>query len=268
MDSPQGRLFAVLHEPLGEIARRGNVLVVPAFNEEMNRCRSMVTLQAQALAALGFGTLTVDLLGTGESAGEHGDARWEIWIDNILQAIAWLDAEQPGGCVALLGIRLGVPLAIAALQKDLRPRGLISWQAVSDGKSYFTQFMRMRLAANMDRTDIPKESTAAMREQLAAGTSIEIAGYEISPELVSSIESIRLADYVPHEGITTAWFEKGGGEELAISPASQKILAEWRQAGRQIDAAAFDGPAFWALHERHTSAELISQTTNWLQSKQ
>lgn len=268
MDSPHGRLFAVLHEPLGEITRRGNVLVVPAFNEEMNRCRSMVTLQAQALAALGFGTLTVDLFGTGESDGGYGDARWEIWIDNICQAMKWLDANQPGGCVALLGIRLGVPLAIAALQKDLRPRRLISWQALSDGKSYFMQFMRMRLAANMDRTDIPKETTAAMREQLAVGTSIEIAGYEIAPELVSSIESIRLSECVPHERIATAWFEKGNGEELVIPSASQKLLADWRQAGRRVDAAAFVGPAFWALHERHTVPELISQTSNWLQSIQ
>lgn len=266
MDSPHGRLFAVHHEPLGGIKRRGNVLVVPAFNEEMNRCRSMLTLQAQALAALGFGTLTVDLFGTGESDGEYGDARWEIWIDNICQAISWLDAEQAGGCVALLGIRLGVPLAIAALLKDLRPRGLVSWQAVSDGKSYFTQFMRMRIASNMDRTDIPKETTAAMREQLAAGNSIEIAGYELAPELVSCIESVRLAECVPHEGIATAWFEKGSGEELAISPSSQKVLADWQQAGRRVDAAAFDGPAFWALHERHTAAGLVSLTSNWVQS--
>lgn len=261
-----GRLFCVYHEPIGETERQGNVLVVPAFNEEMNRCRSMVTIQAQALAKAGIGTLVVDLFGTGESDGEFGEARWDIWIDNIRQCVEWLEATQAGGCSALLGIRLGVPLALEAIRNVPHVQAVVAWQAVADGKHYLTQFMRMRIAANMDRTDIPKETTGGMRAQLAAGQSIEVAGYEISPELAHSIDGLRLIDLMPPESVSVAWFEKGTGEEAAISTISQNLVDEWRQAGRHVDAADFDAPAFWALYDRYISPELVEKTTEWVQS--
>jgi len=261
-----GRLFCVYHEPIGEIEHRGNVLIVPAFNEEMNRCRSMVTIQAQALAKAGVGTLVFDLFGTGESDGEYGEARWDIWIDNIRQCVEWLNASKHGGCSALLGIRLGVPLALEAMRSVPDVRAVVAWQPVADGKHYLTQFMRMRIAANMDRTDIPKETTGGMRAQLATGQSIEVAGYEIAPELAHSIDALKLIDLIPSESVSVAWFEKGTGEEPAISTISQNLVDGWRQAGRHVDSAAFDAPAFWALYDRYISPELVEKTTEWVQS--
>ncbi|MBK7646031.1 MAG: hydrolase 2, exosortase A system-associated [Betaproteobacteria bacterium] len=264
LPSSLGRIFAVYHAPVGATKPWGNVLVVPAFNEEMNRCRSMVTTQAQALAKLGVGTLAIDLFGTGESDGEYGDARWGIWIENVRQGIEWLD-EKPGGGTGLLGIRLGVALALAALQQDHKKRALIAWQPIVDGKSCLTQFMRMRIAANMDRTDIPKDTTAGMRAQLAEGRSIEVAGYEIHPELAMSIESLRLSELIPPESVSIAWLEKGGGEENEISPASKCLLAAWQPAGRTTEVIPFDGPAFWALYERFLAPDLVKKTSDWVQ---
>jgi len=237
--------------------------VVPGFNEEMNRCRSMVTILAQTLARQGIGTLIIDLYGTGESDGEYGDARWETWIDDIHRATEWLDA-QTGGCLALLGIRLGFSLAVSAALAQQKSRALIAWQAVVDGKSYFTQFMRMKIAANMDRTDIPKETSGGMRAQLAAGSSIEIAGYEISPELGSAIDGMKLSELLPPEPSKVIWLEKSPGEEQALSPTSEKLIESWRQAGRVAEVMLYDGPAFWALHERFLAPDLVSKTANWL----
>lgn len=254
-----GRVFAVYHQPVGAVKPWGNLLVVPAFNEEMNRCRSMVTMQAQALARLGVGTMVIDLYGTGESDGEYGDARWDIWIENVRQGIEWLET-YPGGCIGLLGIRLGVPLALAALQGNQKKRALIAWQPVVDCKNYFTQFMRMRIAGNMDRTDIPKETTGDMRAQLAEGKSIEVAGYEIHPDLAMSIENLRLTGLMPPKSVSTAWFEKGGGDENVIPPASEKLLNSWRLAGTDAELTVFDGPAFWALHDRFFAPDLVTKT--------
>lgn len=264
LPSSPGRIFAVYHEPVGDIEIWGNVLVVPAFNEEMNRCRSMVTMQAKALARLGVGTMVIDLYGTGESDGEYGDARWDTWTQNVRQGIEWLES-QPGGCIGLLGIRLGVPLALAALQGTNKNRALIAWQPVVDGKTYFTQFMRMRIAGNMDRTDIPKETTSGMRAQLAEGKSIEVAGYEIHPDLAMAIESLQLSELMPPQSVSTFWFEKGGGEESAISPASEKLLDAWRLAGTAAEPTVFDGPAFWALHDRFFAPDLINKTAACIQ---
>ena len=225
----------------------------------------MVTLQAQALARLGVGTLVIDLYGTGESEGNYGDARWTIWADNVRQGIDWLDS-QPGGCIALLGIRLGVPLALAALTYSSTKRALIAWQPVVDGKTYLTQFMRMRIAANMDRTDLPKETTNAMRAQLAEGKSIEIAGYEIHPELAKDIENLRLTELAPNDSTQVVWCEKSSDSENALPPASEKALASWRQAGCSAETILFEGPAFWALHDRFLALDLVKKTSDRIQS--
>lgn len=262
--SSLGRIFCIYHAPVGDVKPWGNILIVPAFNEEMNRCRSMVTIQAQALAHQGLGTLVIDLYGTGESDGEYGDALWDTWLEDIRSAKAWLDG-QPGGCLALLGIRLGFPLAVCAVRDDFKPRALVAWQAVVDGKNYFTQFMRMKIAANMDRTDIPKETTGGMRAQLAAGSSIEIAGYEISPELGMTLDKLKLAEMLPADTSKVAWFEKAAGAENTLSPASEKIIEGWKESGRAIEAGLFDGPAFWALHDRFLAPDLVTKTSDWLQ---
>lgn len=263
LPSRPGKLFAVHHLPADEHAHWGNLLVVPAFNEEMNRCRSMVTLLGQRLGGLGVGTLVLDLYGTGDSAGEHGDASWELWRDNVHQGIDWLDG-QAGACIGVLGIRLGFALAVDALRDEPHERALIAWQPVVDGKSYFTQFMRAKIAANMDRTDIPRETTADMRARLAAGQGIEVAGYAIRPELAGPIDRLQLGELIPSATAPIVWFEKGAEPTGGISPASQKTLDAWQQAGRTASTATFDGPAFWSLYERAVSPDLIEKTADWV----
>jgi exosortase A-associated hydrolase 2 len=263
IDSPHGRCFAVHHAPNAAVGTWGHVLCVPGFNEEMNRCRSMLTAQAHAFAKQGLGTLVIDLHGTGESDGRYVDGRWDTWVDDVQAGIDWLD-KQPGGCVGLLGIRLGVLLAAAALRREPgKIRSLMAWQPVADGKSYFTQFLRVRMAANMDRTDIPKETTADMRRQLAEGIPVEVAGYEIHPDLAAAIEQQRLADLPPPEGTPVAWFEKVSPGTEDLPPASQGVLKAWEHPARPITATGFDAPAFWALYDRVIAADLVAQTAAW-----
>lgn len=264
LDVSGSRRFAVHHAPDSAVDTWGHILCVPAFNEEMNRCRSMLTLQARALAEQGVGTLLVDLHGTGESDGVHGDARWESWRADIAAGIDWLDGQR-GGCIGLLGVRLGVALAAEALgNTPATGRALIAWQPVIDGKNYLTQFMRMRIAGNMDRTDIPKETTADMRHALAAGRPIEIAGYEIQPALASAIEGCRLSQTVPPPATPIAWFEKKTGTGNELPPASTTVIEQWRSCGLPVTAQVFDGPPFWAVHDRANAPALIEQTTAWV----
>lgn len=263
LDTPGGRIFALHHTPP---AARGHVLCIPSFNEEMNRCRSMVTLQAQAFADLGFGTLVIDPFGTGDSDGDYVDARWEDWLANIGAAVGWLSERE--GCVALLGIRNGVLLAAEWLHKNAQefPPALIAWQPVTDGKQYFTQFLRMRIAANMDRNDLPKETTATMREQLTAGQSIEVGGYEIHPELAKAMDSRRLADFPPPAGTAVVWLEQITPGGSVPSAAGERVLAAWQATGTETEVRGFEGQAFWQLHERALAPEAIRLTTEWLQA--
>lgn len=262
LDVPEGRLFAVYRCPDGPV--RGNVLCVPPFNEEMNRCRSMVTMQANALAQQGFGILLLDLLGTGDSTGDYRDGRWHVWLDNIRAGMAWLD-EQPGACTMLWGIRLGAMLAAEVHgglgRTDL---GLMLWQPVLDGKQYFTQFLRLRLAAQMYRTDVAKETTASLRAQLAAGENVEISGYEIQPALAHALDVRRLEALLPAAGAPVLWLENVPATAEGLGPASRKVLDAWSGAGLCPDVLTFEGPQFWQVHERVVAHQALERTASWV----
>lgn len=260
LDTPGGRVFVVHHAPK---ALNGHVLCVPGFNEEMNRCRSMLTLQARELAAHGIGTMVIDLFGTGDSDGEYVEARWERWLENLSAAGQWL--QERGGLVALLGIRLGVILAVDWLDANPEPvRRLVAWQPVVDGKQYFNQFLRIRIAANMDRADLPRETTGSMREQLAGGTPVEVGGYEVHPELAAAIEARHLGRMQPPQSTRIAWFEQPSPGGEVPSPVSAKVVSAWRDTGLSVEVMPFSGQAFWQIHERSLAAELIEKTSLWL----
>lgn len=262
-DTPGGRLFAVHHRPADAVSIRGHILCVPPFNEEMNRCRSMVTLQAQAFAQLGIGTLLLDLHGTGDSAGEYVDARWEIWRSDIRSAVDWLN-NQPGGCVGIWGIRLGAILAAETLTSlDLPGAAFLAWQPVVDGKQHFTQFLRMRIAAQMERPHLPKETTNSMREHLAAGSSLEVSGYEIHPEFAAALDAARLDVFPPPPDRTILWLEQAAPDATHAAPASQKVIDVWRAGGANVDVRFFEGPNFWQVAERAISVSAIDATTAW-----
>ena len=267
LDAPSGRVFAVHHGPAVDSPVRGHVLFVPPFNEEMNRSRSMMTLQAKALAQMGYGSLVVDLHGTGDSAGEFSDARWALWQSDILAAHQWL-AQQPGGCFALLGIRLGAILAAQVFDRLIpAATALVLWQPVLEGKVHLTQFLRVRMAAQLDRPHLPKETTASMRDQLSKGTSLEVAGYEIHPELARDIDALHMVDHAPASQARVLWMESAGGDGTNLTPSSKKVATAWVDRGVAVDTAVFSGPAFWQVHERVITTSVIALTCAWLEKR-
>lgn len=264
IDSAQGALFAVHHRLRDDGALKGHVLCVLPFNEEMNRCRSMVTLQAKSFAELGWGTLVVDLHGTGDSAGEHEDARWDIWQSNLETAWSWL-SRQPGDGRLIWGIRLGAILAAefhARMAQATTP--LLLWQPVAEGKTHLTQFLRVKIAAQMDRPDLPKETTSAMRADLAAGRSIEVAGYALHPALCAAIDAARLDSHLPPQGTRMLWLENAPADKQEPSPATQQLLSRWPGPGVAARAEVFAGPAFWQVHERVLAPAAVHASAQWL----
>jgi exosortase A-associated hydrolase 2 len=222
----------------------------------------MVTLQAQALAQLGFGTLLVDLHGTGDSQGLYRDARWSTWLDDLHAAHAWLQA-RPGGCRALWGIRLGAILAAQLHVRLARPElALALWQPVIDGKQHLNQFLRVRMAAQLDRPNLPKETTTSMRQQLAAGEPLEVAGYEIHPELATAIDAARLTDHAL-QAAAILWLDSVSPDNPELSLPTRAAAEAWAKAGVRVEPVAYSGPAFWQVHERVVTPSIIEKTTHW-----
>ena len=265
LETPRGCLFAVHRRPRDVAPWRGQVLCIPPFNEEMNRSRSMLTRLAQTLAGQGFGVLLLDLHGTGDSAGEYHEARWDGWLDDIYIAREWLNLQSGGGVCAFLGMRLGAILATQVYVKgDVAKTLLLLWQPVIEGKSHFTQFLRIRMAAQLDRADALKESTNKMRQHLAGGKILEVAGYAIHPALAMAIDEAVLLDQSLPVGARVLWLEQSKQPLSELTPNSRRVLEIWNKPGIKLDVMAYADPPFWQVHERVDTPELITKTSDWL----
>jgi exosortase A-associated hydrolase 1/exosortase A-associated hydrolase 2 len=258
LDGARGALCAFYFEPQAGQPLRGDLLVVPAFAEEMNRCRAMVALQARRLAAQGVGTLVLDPYGTGDSAGEFADATWAQWRDDLLRGVAWLDAHGQG-CRALLGVRLGAVMAGEIARACAGVQQLVLWQPVLSGKTFQTQFLRIRIAAEMDLPERVK-STAELRAMSAAGQVVEVSGYEVGSALAADLDAVAFEAAAWPARVATQWFEVASDDSMGLAPASQSAIDAQRAAGAVVDAQVVTGPPFWHVHERELAPALIEAT--------
>jgi len=262
LDGPAGPLFAVYHPPHTDVEPKGHVLWVPPFAEEMNLSRRMAAMQADHLAAAGVGVLRIDLFGTGDSAGDFGDARWDIWCGDIDAGLDWLEKIE-GGPAALWGLRLGGLLAMAVGRtRPNRTPLIVMWQPVARGSHMLTQFLRLRIAAEMgdkSRTD----TTASLRERLAAGESVEIAGYNLAPELATAIEGADLESLSPPRGCHVHWLEVASDPNKPLSPAAERIADRWSSDDIRVSTRVVGGEPFWSLQPLYApilAPDLWSQT--------
>jgi exosortase A-associated hydrolase 2 len=235
------------------------VVYVHPFAEEMNQSRRMAALQAEALAGLGLGVLTLDLTGCGDSTGELADARWETWRDDIIAGCNWLEAEGYRH-ITLWGLRLGAALAVeAACSEPGICHRLVLWQPVVSGRTALTQFLRLRIAAEMSSGG--GETTKSMREALGAGETIEIAGYELTPELAAALDGVDLAGAELPDGIAVDWIEIAAQADRGPAPASRRVIERWREAGAAPAVETVAGEAFWSIQETTLVPALIERTS-------
>ncbi|QBE63620.1 hydrolase 2, exosortase A system-associated [Pseudoduganella lutea] len=263
LDSGAAARFCLYHAPVG--ACRGAWLYLHPFAEEMNKSRRMAALQARALAQHGYAVLQLDLYGCGDSAGDFGDARWEIWQEDAARGLAWL--EQQSGCAAgLWGLRLGALLALDVAQQMAQARplpGLLLWQPVTNGSQFLTQFLRLKVASQMltDGRDGGNNSggTAALKQSLAAGQALEIAGYTIDPALALAIET-RSADKFTPPACPVHWFDIAAESGRPLSPAAARAVSALGAAGATVSTHVVAGPQFWATQEIEECQTLLDAT--------
>ncbi len=245
LEARPGRRFCLYHPPQGRV--RGAVLHVPAHAEEMNKSRRMVARQARMLAAQGLGVLQLDLYGCGDSDGLSADARWEIWRQDVLLALAWLRARTAGP-ISLWGLRLGALLALDAAQEDRGLASVLLWQPVTEGAAYLTQFLRLRLAADMLTASGGTGDTGALRQALAGGASLDIAGYTISPALASALDAAALGAMQP-PGCPVHWLDLAAQPGRAMAPGRAAVAARLAEQGWTLQTGVVQGAAFWSSQE-------------------
>jgi exosortase A-associated hydrolase 2 len=256
----QGERFCVLHEPAmqahADAPQRG-VVFVHAFAEEMNKSRRVVSLQARAFADAGWTVLQPDLYGCGDSPGDFSDAEWERWVDDVVDATAWLRTKT-GRAPALWGLRAGCLVASAAAKRSNEPTDLILWQPVASGAQFLRQFLRVSSASGIVAQTGASSTLQELREKLGQGGTVEIAGYCLSPELALGLEAAQLEP--GSSAGRVAWLEVRGTGGAEVSPASRTCISRFEAAGHSVDARVIAGPAFWQNLEITDCPALIEAT--------
>ena len=249
-----------MHRPQG--ATGVGVLIAPPFAEEMNKSRKMLTDVGQALQARGVATVLVDPYGTGDSEGEFRDATWASWIQDLARAASWA-AEEGWPIEGLLCVRLGCLLGSQLAQEALRGvRRTVFWQPVVDGERFVTQFLRLRVAASM--MEAARESVSDLRQTLRNGQCVEVAGYELSPQLAMDLEGLKLADGLgTHLGILH-WMEVTRDIQGSIAAASETCLGRARSRRLETVVRTVTGDPFWASTETVRIPELVESTVEVL----
>jgi exosortase A-associated hydrolase 2 len=243
------------------------VVYIHPFADEMNKSRRMAALQARALALAGYSVLQIDLLGCGDSSGDFGDPTWSSWVSDIVLACQWLNnlcgkatPDHSPVPLWLWGLRAGCLLAVDAAAQLESECNFLFWQPPPSGLTVLQQFLRLKVAGEQIGGQA-KGVMAGLRQQLTSGSSVEIAGYTLSPGLASGLELASMEPAAGHRPLTKVlWLEISNRDDASFSPASIKALAAWEQTRCMLGAKIAKGPAFWQTAEIEDAPALIATT--------
>jgi len=135
----------------------------------------------------------------------------------------------------------------------------VLWQPVAAGDQFLSQFLRLRLASEMLAGGAATSALRQLRDELAQGRSLEIAGYDLHPDLATAIERLQLELMKPAVK-RVDWMEVGLEPNSAIRPASQRVIDRWKAEGLDVHTVAVPGEPFWSTVEIAECRALLDAT--------
>ena len=219
----------------------------------------MVTLLAQRTAALGVGVVNIDLSGTGESWGDFSDATYAAWLADLAAAQSWL-AERDATVTALLGIRFGALLAADFARSCPACEQLLFWQPALSGKSVMTQFLRLRVVADMMSKAGGPSGIKELTAELQRNRSVEVAGYEITPRLFADLSALKLSEMLTEAVPAIDWFQVSMLDNHALPPADQRVIDSLTARNLSIAGTPLTGETFWNTTEITVCEPLLEAT--------
>jgi exosortase A-associated hydrolase 2 len=269
LDGTIGQIFCLSIAARNSVKSASPVLFIPPFAEEMNKSRHLFRSLAQLLAESGIESIIFDLFGTGDSEGDFGEASWDIWVEDLRRVHQWLIKEVDAP-VSILSLRAGALLAADYIQRyspDLDR--LILLAPVVKGENFLSQFLRLRIAAEMSENTPDKATLKSLKEDLQSGKSVEIAGYSLSPPLAKGMMNSAI-----YEGIFQArniriidWIELLASEDRPVPVVHKQLVEQMAAADLPITLHKFCGPAFWSAAELVELPNLLLSIRNILRGK-
>lgn len=243
------------------LAASQHLLILPPFAEEANRSRRLFNELCQRLCAQGWHCYLPDFYGTGDSEGEFAESDLDLWQQDLCQWLITANITQP---IHFLACRFGAMQLLSiwpALQQIIQTGKVLLWQPQLDCQKFLHQLFRQHQASQLLQSS--KGLSAA--EQLANGQPVEIAGYEMSPQLYSQIKALN-PDLSLWNQQSICWLEVSSLPQLPAPAVNiwQQIAAGTANSQQLLLAL----PAFWLQQEPLPAAALIEQSLLFLTGEQ
>lgn len=262
LPSGKRQLFSLLSEP--EVPPRGLVVHVPAFAEEMNKSRRMITLATEGLVEDGWAVLLFDFSGCGDSSEVLEEIAWEMWIEDLDSVLSWSRLRFPGLGVVLWSLRGGALIASEWMAWKGQNLPVLMWQPTLSGKLQLTQFLRLKAANDMLSEMDARNVMADLRKKIEEGESVDVAGYRVSAKLAGGM-SRAVFDLSVKEGRDIAILEVGSAEGSSLSPALQGLVEKASIGTFQVFAQKIAGAAFWSTQYIETVPGLVTASRKVLE---
>ncbi|WP_333609376.1 glycosyl transferase [Arsukibacterium sp.] len=237
------------------------LIILPPFADEMNKCRHLFQQLMQQLTPFGIDCFLPDHFGTGDSEGDLTDATIDIWRADLIHLLATLAAAGYHSC-HLLAVRFGCLQALDLLQQPELPlpvQQLVLWQPQFDQTKFWQQFVRIKIAEAMAIGT--KTSQSTIEQQLASGQLIEIAGYPLTNDFVSSLKQFTASLPEQLKDVQLSWFETSPLDNMAIPV--QKMLAQLNSF-TPVHYKQLKAEPYWQTTELASADELLHYTVQQL----
>lgn len=216
--------FTVHHEP--DAGAGGTaVLLLPPFGWEDIASYRARREWALHLAGRGHHVVRLDLPGTGDSAGELGDAgRYATWQSAASTAAAWLRAESGSSRVAAIGIGTGGYLA-CELVAEHRADEAVVWATPRTGKRFvreLTAFGTLEASRIVEAGGPPSPSDPP---------GVEAGGFLLSEDLANAIAQLDLGELALPAGARVLFLDRDGAGSIG------SLADELRARGVEVSTA-------------------------------
>ena len=218
----------------------------------------MVALQVRALAEAGYDVLQIDLLGCGDSSGNFEDAGWEQWLNDSRLATEWLLARSKAP-LWLWGLRSGALLAADLGRRLGFQTSHIYWQPVLNGETVLRDFLRLAVAGEL-MSGRGRERLSELKARLAAGKSIEVAGYLLSAAMAKAISAACLLVDSPAFPRRVCWLDIVPRPQTNLPATVAETISRLDALGCNISYAAIVSTSFWQTADIVTSQDLVDAT--------
>jgi exosortase A-associated hydrolase 2 len=251
IDAARGRLFCAVRLPDGRA--RSAVMVVPAFGDEMNKSRRMVTETAKKLNAAGVAVVVPDLFGTGDSEGSFADADWETWTSDLKAVLEWAVSE--GMTIRwLVAIRTGALLA-AQFAKSYAPTGIegtVFWQPVVLGSAFVRQTLRVRTLASAVQAGT-RETVDELIARIQSGETIFAGGYPLTRTVIDPLIGADLGELMADK--------LGALHSVEVTRIQDKCGSyDELLGGRRLRGVRFLGEPYWSAAEIICDMNVVART--------